>query len=459
MSTPIEVVRTQALNLRSGKWEPNEKIFVQVYGELATSGLLADLHGNELKILLALALHARPLGRDMADGGAARPVIEEFRRKGLLGAQDAGYLCCSLAHAELMRLTGLAENTVAKYAKSLVQRGLIEKRTIQRGSRVRNLYFILPATHIDKFNTYHPRPGSPSTASNFEAVTAATPNKFAASHRRYNPVVDDVVPARENFDQQALLTHFAARKGTRSYRATAHDRKRLAELQDKQYSQAEIIAAIDRAFDERPADAPPIRQFAYCARIALSQPPRATVTATAEDTALPATGSSAPTAGAMHRTEDFSTAGNSSPPASAVDAPPVTPRAGTPSVLDRVVQLHQQELGPVTPLLWQELERLVQHYPDRAQWERAFRKAAMASVRRLDYVAGVLKNSQTPNPTIGGKTEHERTKQQAGTHRRKRKKTTRKHSGWTAEELADAQKRGEAVPPLDVGEVLGSDDG
>jgi transcriptional regulator with XRE-family HTH domain len=72
-------------------------------------------------------------------------------------------------------------------------------------------------------------------------------------------------------DRDAILAYFARRKGIDNYRPTAHDENKLDELERRGYSQDEILAAIDLAFDTRPPEASPIRMFAYCAAIALKQ--------------------------------------------------------------------------------------------------------------------------------------------------------------------------------------------
>jgi transcriptional regulator with XRE-family HTH domain len=82
--------------------------------------------------------------------------------------------------------------------------------------------------------------------------------------------------AAESLDRSAILAHFARRKQVARYRPTAHDEKKLDLLEQGGYSQAEIVAAIDRAFDSRAPDAPPIRMFSYCAAVALSTPARET---------------------------------------------------------------------------------------------------------------------------------------------------------------------------------------
>lgn len=80
--------------------------------------------------------------------------------------------------------------------------------------------------------------------------------------------------AQDRLDRETILAHFARRKGVGHYRPTAHDRKKLDGLEALGYTQAEVLAAIDRAFDTRPPDEPAIRMFSYCATVALSTPPR-----------------------------------------------------------------------------------------------------------------------------------------------------------------------------------------
>jgi hypothetical protein len=79
---------------------------------------------------------------------------------------------------------------------------------------------------------------------------------------------------RDRLDREAILAHFARRKEVGHYRATAHDRKKLDRLEVLGYTQAEVLAAIDRAFGTRPPDEPSIRMFSYCATVALATPPR-----------------------------------------------------------------------------------------------------------------------------------------------------------------------------------------
>jgi len=88
---------------------------------------------------------------------------------------------------------------------------------------------------------------------------------------------------QDRLNREAILAHFARRKGVGPYRPTAHDRKKLDRLEALGYTQAEVLAAIDRAFDTRSPDDPPIRMFSYCATVALATPPRRSAVPGKED--------------------------------------------------------------------------------------------------------------------------------------------------------------------------------
>ena len=112
---------------------------------------------------------------------------------------------------------------------------------------------------------------------NYAAPTDALPAKVAELVIRHGLERTGIATGqRSTLDREAILDHFARRKGVDGYHATAYDERRLDQLEACGYSQAEVIAAIDRAFDERPPDAPPIRMFSYCAAIALNTRERET---------------------------------------------------------------------------------------------------------------------------------------------------------------------------------------
>jgi len=249
------------------------------------------------------------------------------------------------------------------------------------------------------------------------------------------------------FDRDAVLAYFARRKGAGRYRATAHDEKKLALLQEGGYSQEEILAAIDLAFDSLPPDAPPIRMFSYCATVALATPPR----------------SLSPVESGQDATAELKRDLLSPLPATASGNP------GIPSALRYVMRLYESEIGPVTPLIEDELRVLVAQYPDPDEWDTAFREAVRANVLQLRYVQQVLKGRATRARStlpLSGGTDVEQPSQSSrsrtgrnGDGRRRRAASPGRSSGpATDEEFQSAQQRAAAMQPLDLVAVLGTAD-
>ena len=126
--------------------------FVQLYDSLVSTGLLARLSGSAVKVLLTLGSAAVPLGTGSA---AARAFARDLVARGVATPADRGRLFCHLPHAELARRAGLGKNTVTRATNELHALGLIEKRPIPNPNGTHyNLFFLLPASHIDKFNTH-----------------------------------------------------------------------------------------------------------------------------------------------------------------------------------------------------------------------------------------------------------------------------------------------------------------
>jgi hypothetical protein len=219
------------------------------------------------------------------------------------------------------------------------------------------------------------------------------------------------------------------------YQPTACDVARLDLLQQRGYSQEEVIAAIDLAFDTRPSDAEPIRMFSYCAAVALAAPPGPRQVTPPDPSASP--------------------------------------------LLRHATALYQAEIGDVTPIIRRELEMLTMDYPSPAQWDTAFREMSRANVRRLSYVESVLKrraSTACPSavsgahlPPSGGYRVRSRSSKTRATGQRagrggQRPRSARSFTPEPGDELHAAQQRaacpgepsGAAVQPLDPQAVLGS---
>ncbi|MCL7453125.1 MAG: hypothetical protein M8467_08750 [Anaerolineae bacterium] len=335
-------------------WQAGRTVFVQIFDSMVSSGLLAQLTGNAFKVLSALGLAVSPLGTGSEQ---AEAFFEDLVRAGIVFPQDRGRLFCCVLHHELMRRTGISKNTLSRCTAELEERGMVEKREVPgEGTKRYNIYFILPASHLDKYNTHRLSSRATKVAAVPKIGTArmseAIPDSGMVPRTGTNPIFRPTTTPTTTaaatgqmitgFDRDAVLAYFARRKSVARYRATAHDEKKLALLREGGYSQDEILAAIDLAFDSLPPDAPPIRMFSYCATVALATLPRRLSTAEGDKNTT------------TERPRDPA----SSPPATASGKP------DTPSVLKYVMRLYESEIGPITPLMEDELRTLVAQYPD-----------------------------------------------------------------------------------------------
>jgi len=133
------------------------------------------------------------------------------------------------------------------------------------------------------------------------------------------------------------------------------------------------------------------------------------------------------------------------------------------------MRLYESEIGPVTPLIEDELRVLVAQYPDPDEWDTAFREAVRAHVLQLRYVQQVLKGRATRARStlpLSGGTDVEQPSQSSrsrtgrnGDGRRRRAASPGRSSGpATDEEFQSAQQRAAAMQPLDLVAVLGTAD-
>ena len=460
--------------------------FVLVFDSLVSSGLLASLSGNAYKALMALGLAASPLG---SGSQRSQAFFQDLCQAGIVSSSDRGRLFCGLDHRELMRRTGLSKNTLSRCTAELETRQMIEKRRVrQADGTAYNLFFLLPGCHLDKFHTFHhggdsgvgrPKTGTdcipgpifranrvPEDGTNDNTVfSTTTPTSTGRAMERQGGLgsgasarPDLGTGSERRLDADAALAHFARRRADQpaglpagsAYRPTSHDRRKLAVLQEAGYSLTEVLAAIDRAFDDRPADAPPIRMFSYCATIALATPPRQTAPTPGVTGCAPPAGPLPPVADASWSDSETAPVLGDEPPAHAGT------EAATPPVLAHARQLYQLEVGPVTPLVDRELRRLAAQHPDPAAWDTAFGEAVRANVRQLRYVSRVLE-SRAAGASRADRPDGRRSVPPGrGRFRRSRAGTRRGAQYIIDEELAEAQRKAAAVEPLDLETVLGT---
>jgi hypothetical protein len=324
--------RRQALVETGGRTSETSEVFVKVYRGLVTSGLLAELSGNELKVLLVLGLEARVLGGD----AGAEHDFERLKALGVVAGTDRGRLFCCLDRETIAERAGLGVRTVSTVGQALVDRQLVEKRSVRNhsGRQGHNLYFIQPASHLGKFEfNRRPAPRARERACDREQdlplasteckqppVVACTPIKKKNRSRgrwKEDPTTGDFAsaapgpspttvppdasgelsaapgPSPTNVPPDAsgelsaapgppptatppdasgersaadaeVFARFAGHQVAVPYRPTERERSALAGARTRGYSQAQILAAVDRAFDDHGAVAEPIRSFAFC---------------------------------------------------------------------------------------------------------------------------------------------------------------------------------------------------
>jgi hypothetical protein len=128
-------------------------------------------------------------------------------------------------------------------------------------------------------------------------------------------------------------------------------------------------------------------------------------------------------------------------------------RGPEPPALPHARRLYQAEIGSVTPLVDRELRRLVERYPDPAEWDEAFLEAMRANVPRLRYVVQVLAARKDRAAGIMRRGANER--ERGSATRRGAAPDRRRSERYDDESLRAAQERAAAVEPIDLDALLG----
>jgi hypothetical protein len=430
--TLLSIKGEESISFDQGRqWVGGTTYFCQLYEGFLSSGLLTSLHGTAIKILLALVLKASRLG--VNPYGTPEQVTQTERffqdlvRKSIVAEQDRGRLFCYVDHEELARIVGVSDKTLTKYANQLHAYNLVERRSVRRGSYEYVIYFIEPAAYVDKYNTLHPRVEKGSIGDSTTEGSVVSPDQVTTNLIGKTATTTAV---GTGLSEQAILDHFAARKGTARYQPTAHDRVALQELRHAGVSQAQVIAAIDQVFDARSADAPPIRMFSYCANALLKQ-------------AKSPSSQGQACQGALSQEQIV---------------PCIEETA--PDAVDAITALYQAEIGQVSPTIEQKLAQLVRRHPHLQAWEYAFKEAATNNIRKLSYVESILNRltGGTGQPVPTRSSTHGAKRQQSTSRGSSRAKDHRLRAGRATDGIEAMRERARQVIPLDVAEVLGTGD-
>jgi hypothetical protein len=123
----------------------------------------------------------------------------------------------------------------------------------------------------------------------------------------------------------------------------------------------------------------------------------------------------------------------------AAESPPITD-----PLLTRVVALYEQEIGPLTPQVRDQLLALTDAFRDEGAWQRAFAEAAKTNARNLRYVEAVLRGK--------GKKPSRSARRPSRSGRRR---GAGREGEWTEEELDAERRRSLSETPIDVESFLG----
>lgn len=294
----LEIKQVNGLSLSANKaWQGDSNVYLELYRALVTSGMLADISGNALKVLVAMGLRARVLGGD-AEGESLFRHLVSLK---LVSEADRGKLFCYATQEDLLTDCGLgSRNTLAQAIRCLTDHQLIEKRSRYRQRRrdassyVANVYLIRPASSIRKFNTGY----TPSRAQKEVSAPDAPVRGRQQSHLGDQKVISQpqlgdqflitqphagdqnlitqpggrskTVHNKKEEDEEgeedkisSILARFATRKGDPAGNGGPQERRKVQGLLDEGYSAEQIATAIDQAFDARPANARPVRGFGF----------------------------------------------------------------------------------------------------------------------------------------------------------------------------------------------------
>jgi hypothetical protein len=297
----FSIERRQSLRVETdGHTHETSEVFVKVYRGIAMSGLLADLSGNELKVLLALGLEAKVLGGDPE----AERHFERLKSYDVVTSADRGRLFCYLDRDTIAERTGLSTRTVSTAGKALVDKQLIEKRSVRNhsGQHDYNVYFVRAASHLGKFDfnrrsfqstqeselhrgknlptvdtmgkeppavgfPYVKKGSSSGSSGKRMASQVLAPDSSKQLPGSSRPAGWPEVPVLDTM----VFARFAERQGAGDYEPTEQDVCGLAQARGEGYTQDRILAAIDEAFVSRKAGSEPIRRFTYCLPILRSR--------------------------------------------------------------------------------------------------------------------------------------------------------------------------------------------
>lgn len=276
----------QALVQESGspRWSEELNISVRILSEALTSGWLREHFAgrggaNDFLVLLAIAMHARPLRGD---------DLTYLTALGVATSEDENRLYARVSDLALADELGLYRTTIASSAQRLAGKDFITVREIPEeiafrdshgrfgGSKVYllagdlNNRFLVKDVASDRgglTDTVNPT-GQTEASKPREGLTATVPAtvRVQPTHHARSDYINRGEEEEEEAPlspQEIIFGHFASCKKARAYKPSARDEKAVYELMAEGYSLPQILAGINRAFSQHSGKTP-IRQFTFC---------------------------------------------------------------------------------------------------------------------------------------------------------------------------------------------------
>lgn len=277
----------QALVQESGspRWSEELNISVRILSEALTSGWLREHFAgrggaNDFLVLLAIAMHARPLrGEDLT----------YLTALGVAAPEDENRLYARISDLALADELGLYRTTIASSAQRLAGKEFITVREIPEEIAFRDSHgrfggskvYLLAGDLNNRFlvkDVASDRGGLTTTVKQAESTKTQTLreglNATVTPTVRVQPThharSSDTNRGEEEEEegtplspQESIFGHFAVCKGARSYKPSPRDEKAVYELLAEGYPLPQILAGIDVAFSQHTGKTP-IRQFTFC---------------------------------------------------------------------------------------------------------------------------------------------------------------------------------------------------
>jgi hypothetical protein len=259
-------------------WSEEVTVSVRLLSEAITTGWYRERFGNkgnDFVILIAIAMHARPLkGEDLA----------LLIRLGMATPEDDGRLYARVTDLALADELGISAKTILRATQRLMEEHAIKVIDIPdanvffrdshgrfNGSKVYLIAGDLQNRFLEKHVEKNDRWTKSPTVEGHRRTKSppVEPHRWTKSPASRTEVRTNIIDEEDEEEERTaqidqVFTYFAQRKGDLEYHPTSKEQSALKKLLNDGYTLEQIIAGIEVAF-ARPSRP---RHFTHCAAIA-----------------------------------------------------------------------------------------------------------------------------------------------------------------------------------------------